>query len=357
MPSFQDPLRVKEAKVSTTTNSFINSSHKETKNYPLSDISYSSQGEHSSLNYHEIKDDNYDISDIPLPILAVKSSPVIRKAKNIKTETQNESIREAPPKELLYKSPDSITSLKYRHNDNPNPPPVKPPDEHLTPYNLEAQPQYLNNIDCSKCFTVDKINQIPKLTTYIDDKTTNYNNCVVQTLEYNIIKEDNTPKIVEIHEDVTNIQSNDYNKTCDKISNSSNCENNTTDIEENNYSDNKHSENEKPRTFIQDKPSPSQYIVAPTPKRPADIENFYKQQSTSGPVNGNTRSFNPDNEASPTKENSLIPSPNGNSKWAFGPHKNVTVVQVTLRKKSELGFTICEKQGYVSMLKSDVNHN
>lgn len=299
MPSFQDPVRVKEAKVSTTTNNLSLNSSMNKPNYSINNITSSSSDTsylNHSMSFRDFKEDNYDTCDDPLPILAVKSSPIIRKAKNIRTDAQNESTRDESDKEIIYKTPD-------QHETVPESPKLIEENLNTITFNSEAQPQIPTNVDCSKSFTSENIDHIPMF---------------VQSLEYNIVNESSAPKIIELS-DVPQSTIDTNHERSDEVSTKS-------DVEE------------KPRTFIQDKPSPSQYIVAPTPKRPADIENFFKQQSTSSP--SNIKSL---------KENALIPSNNGTSKWAFGPHKNVTVIQVTLRKKSELGFTICEKQGYVSI--------
>lgn len=278
---------------------------------------------------------------VSMPVLTVKNSRVIRQAKNIRTDAQNQNVPLDIPKTM-------VPSPKTNYNNTPKTEYInyaQPP-----PYHIAAQrSQFFNSLtDCNECVS---------LTT--------------QNAKYsNMKKEDYGDNTSLPHEQVslTNIQdSNLDNDTYHNLS--SFYEDIKTDYTKNNFCNNLQNQNDyKPRNFIQDKPSPSEYIVAPTPKRPVSLEGnqFYnKDMVNNHPTNGNiyssatdspednklNYSVEMDNKAkSITMDNSPNSPSNSALKWAFGPHKNATVKQVTIQRNTDLGFSISQKHGHVSYL-------
>lgn len=278
---------------------------------------------------------------VSLPVLTVKNNPVIRKAKNIRTDTQNQNIPLDIPKTILSSKPHYDTKTEYINY-------AQPPPYHIA----AARSQYFNSLDCNECVN---------LTT---QKTPD--DAIITNVNYSkyLIKKTYSDVSNFAHEQVS-LTSDIQNLNLDKT-NYNNLSSYYEDIKTeytqyNTLCNNIQNQDYKPRTFIQDKPTPSEYIVAPTPKRPVSSDStglqLYKetnngniQFTTNGHGSVDDKSVHEYQEAEQksTSENSPSATSNSSVRWAFGPHKNATVIQVTIQKSPQLGFTISQKQGYVS---------
>lgn len=294
-----------------------------------------------SLSLYNSKKNYIEGNPVPLPILTIKNNPVIRKAKNIRTDAQNQNVLLDIPKQVLPTKP-LYGSLKTESNNYAQPPPY-----HIA----AARSQYFNSLDCNEC-----VNLSTQKTQ--DDKlipSVNYS-------KYSLIKKDYVDDSNYSYEQVP-LTSDEQNSCLDSVY--------YDDVkmvhDQNNFCNNIQNDN-KPRTFIQDKPTPNEYIVAPTPKRPVSSDStslqFYKdanngniQNVNSNPTHLMNNQHNKDNvtpywnniennQKSLSDDSPTTPS-NSSLKWAFGQHRNATVSQVTIQKSTELGFTVSQKYGHV----------
>lgn len=302
-----------------------------------------------------------DGGTVSLPILSVKNNPIIRKAKNIRTDPQNTALdvpKTTASNKLLY----DPTKTEYSKI-------IQPPPYHIAAAR-SLQSQYFNSLGCNECVTLTRLDQKSPSEEKLITSDENYSKYSTNRKEY-----DEISNFVQEHVPLTSdvIQNLNYDNETYSSNFSSCYDDIKTEYNKNNFCNIQNQNDYKLRTFIQDKPSPSEYIVAPTPKRPISSDSIgmqlYQETNNStnvqpcimtNKVNGCTQNKNElhNNEdvvvndekvkrkSISNYDDKTTPS-NSTIKWAFGQHKNATVVQVTIQKNSDLGFTISEKQGHV----------
>lgn len=380
------PVQIKEAKVTVTPhNSCVETNLQpscvERKNYTVPQKSRelnNSDIEQSDLKvelYINSKANVPDTCMLSQPVIAFDSSPVIREAKNIRTDMQTHALTNCS----------TNPGVQSSKNDSKMSTPQPPPYHIAAAYSLQAQ--FFNSYDCSApgSTTTSACSQAPNSPTLSTLERNEHSNNLNETYSLGPIEgNDNDNKLQPIIDNENNV---------------SNIASDMHPLHLNLQEDDLTQTDYKPRTFIQDKPSPGQNIVAPTPKRPGGPEkvskipylasspsmrrspgmfrsmqdtqmHLYEKSANSMPsynqFHASPRSCRRDLDVSlvavdnnnmnrgsrtkipaPSKLNATT-SENNATKWVFGQHKNATVVQVTLQRSPDLGFTITENDGKVT---------